>query len=856
MKDELNQINITNEGKSSEYGEHIRKFDNDDPRFIKEDALSGQAESFRAQESFETEPSSRTEIPGEIGGEDLSSAASSAASSSVGSVASSIGSSFGALAGVMATSVVAAVVVVVAFISSLVIDLSLVMSDMYSLVFEVQMSGEQEEDFVDPILAVLTGEDGTYQEQEVKADTLYLTFGDLQPGKEYTVRIKNSEKIFVEKSYFTAKTAVDRGSISAESKGGEVTVKVQSATLKAGEYYTLVAKDEQGNVVFTKDGVDPDAEYNFALPEAQNLYFSLSVGGKAFAVSQLEIEQQPKVEPQPAVHTHTYGELIPAVAPMCSTSGMAAHYYCEECGKYFDENKTETTEEALTIPATGHDYAFDSFVWTDDYGIARAKFVCGNNPKHWYWEEAVVTSEVLSVCSCDEDGVVLYTATYGEYSDQQRSVEPAFGHLYGNPEFIWTKAESGYEATAVFTCLRNSAHEERVTAEVVYADGVYNATATLDGAEYHDSFEPMRTMTFGTDDSRLYVTPIGYARTYSDTLPNDASLARYVTSENNIIKVTGNYDSGVNPINFYQIDADVQESDVYILFEDLTVDTSCYYDGAVVRLGAVNTLNVHLAFKGSTTLLSGSNPIFYSEGGVVNVYLYIFEGDEAQQVAWDFDSYSGSLFDCDSGEIHVYIWDSHDPTSGDQWAELTSDHKRKPSAPAGSGVASVDDGYVRVYADGYTDANGEYSFENTSTSNYVISGECTGDNPLTINTSNMDGSSAGVQKVTYYLTFDNLNLTASAWASAFNIKTYCDLELHIVYKGAVSITGYNHPAFSLEGGYDIMIYMDPYDSASTFNYGRQYGSSPKLYGSGDNPYSGNVRFVLDGTEVDRDGNVL
>ncbi|CDE22152.1 fibronectin type III domain protein [Acidiphilium sp. CAG:727] len=37
----------------------------------------------------------------------------------------------------------------------------------------------------------------------------------------------------------------------------------------------------------------------------------------------------------------------------CIAGGMKAHYTCEGCGKFFDEDKNGTTEAAGTIPATG-----------------------------------------------------------------------------------------------------------------------------------------------------------------------------------------------------------------------------------------------------------------------------------------------------------------------------------------------------------------------------------------------------------------------------------------------------------------------------------------------------------------------
>ena len=51
--------------------------------------------------------------------------------------------------------------------------------------------------------------------------------------------------------------------------------------------------------------------------------------------------------------SHNLGTLIEETPATCIDDGMKAHYYCSDCRKYFDESKNETTEEALTIPATG-----------------------------------------------------------------------------------------------------------------------------------------------------------------------------------------------------------------------------------------------------------------------------------------------------------------------------------------------------------------------------------------------------------------------------------------------------------------------------------------------------------------------
>ena len=56
----------------------------------------------------------------------------------------------------------------------------------------------------------------------------------------------------------------------------------------------------------------------------------------------------------------------------CVAGGMKAHYTCEECGKFFDEDKNETTEEALKTPISpyyGHNFGF----WVEEeYATCQA----------------------------------------------------------------------------------------------------------------------------------------------------------------------------------------------------------------------------------------------------------------------------------------------------------------------------------------------------------------------------------------------------------------------------------------------------------------------------------------------------
>ena len=61
----------------------------------------------------------------------------------------------------------------------------------------------------------------------------------------------------------------------------------------------------------------------------------------------------------PATGVHTFGTLIEEKPATCIDGGMKAHYKCTVCGKYFDADKNETTEEALKTPVSpyyGHNF--------------------------------------------------------------------------------------------------------------------------------------------------------------------------------------------------------------------------------------------------------------------------------------------------------------------------------------------------------------------------------------------------------------------------------------------------------------------------------------------------------------------
>ena len=372
---ELNNYGINNPDGFEETSLDARrqKYDNDNPKYIKENSLSKQKETERVSETFNDPIKVTEEKEEESVNVELSSGAS--ASSAMASASASVGGSVGALAGFVAASVIGAIVVAAVFLSTLSINLSLIMAEMDSLVFEVQMTGAQEEDFENPIYAILKGDD-YYNEQFIDPECLTVTFNDLQPGKEYTVTVKNEEKVFFERVYLTATEPIDKGEIISHMDGKDVYVSVQNAKLNSAEHYTIVAKDAEGNIVYTIDGVEPFTEYKFTLNEPKNLYFYLTVNGRTYAMDSIEL---PKYDFDNGVWTWGDDNLSATVTFVDKKGGESlvlnatvtrktTNATCEKDGsivytaKATYDGKTYTKKQTVVLESTGHSYegSYDS----------------------------------------------------------------------------------------------------------------------------------------------------------------------------------------------------------------------------------------------------------------------------------------------------------------------------------------------------------------------------------------------------------------------------------------------------------------------------------------------------------------
>ena len=179
-------------------------------------------------------------------------------------------------------------------------------------------------------------------------------------------------------------------------------------------------------------------------------------------------------------HVHQAGEPVKenVVQATCTEDGSY------DLVTYCVEDKVEMSREHKIVPALGHDYQFDSFVWTNF--TAKAKYVCSHDSSHVELHDAEVTSVVTTPASCETDGLKTYTASYDGHTDTKTEVIQSSGHDYQFDSFVWTN----FTAKAKYICSHNHEHvalydaqmsDEITTPAGCETEGVRTYTASYDG---------------------------------------------------------------------------------------------------------------------------------------------------------------------------------------------------------------------------------------------------------------------------------------------------------------------------------------------------------------------------------------
>lgn len=176
---------------------------------------------------------------------------------------------------------------------------------------------------------------------------------------------------------------------------------------------------------------------------------------------------------------HKYGTLISEKSSTCTEAGLAAHYLCSGCGKLFDADKNEKTEDELFIDIMGHKYgeiiAEKPATCTED-GM-RAHYECTTCSTFFDVEKNEKTEEELAIgrtgheygeiiaekpATCTKDGMSAHymCSKCGELFDSDKNTKTekeltiqTTGHVYGKiiKEVPATCTEDGM--AAYYRCL-------------------------------------------------------------------------------------------------------------------------------------------------------------------------------------------------------------------------------------------------------------------------------------------------------------------------------------------------------------------------------------------------------------------
>ena len=156
----------------------------------------------------------------------------------------------------------------------------------------------------------------------------------------------------------------------------------------------------------------------------------------------------------------------------------------------FTNTELGSDTKEVSIPATGHDWEYVDFTWTEDKVnggfTAVANYVCKNDSKHTQTVDATVTSEKTDP-TCEDGGKIVYTAVVDASISLDKNeckdtltvdIDPD-GHVWEFVDFTWTDAKDGFTAKANYVCKTDDSHKKSVDAKV--ESKTTDATCEKDG---------------------------------------------------------------------------------------------------------------------------------------------------------------------------------------------------------------------------------------------------------------------------------------------------------------------------------------------------------------------------------------
>ena len=145
----------------------------------------------------------------------------------------------------------------------------------------------------------------------------------------------------------------------------------------------------------------------------------------------------------------------------------------------FNNPYFETQTYVKTIPAH-HDWGEPTYTWSKSYGTCEAVVRCKKDASHVNRIVSFSTSRVIKEATCEEDGLIEYTAEFTADYLETQIIEVTVDALGHDSEVTYEWSDDGTKCTAYYVCHNDNSHNETFTVDA-YVTLSKDATCEEDG---------------------------------------------------------------------------------------------------------------------------------------------------------------------------------------------------------------------------------------------------------------------------------------------------------------------------------------------------------------------------------------
>ena len=192
-----------------------------------------------------------------------------------------------------------------------------------------------------------------------------------------------------------------------------------------------------------------------------------------------------------------------------------------------------------------HDMSEPSYAWKEvPDGYMCVAFSKCKNCDFDVADVASVSYAVTTAPTCLNEGTGTYTATfstaYGFPAQTKTVTLPATGHSWGEPEYIWTETEDGYDCTAKRVCKNDGTHVEDETVIAAYSVITKPTCLTTGLGRYYAAF----AADWATAGATKEVTLAALGHAFGDWTSNGNGTHTRVCANDHTHTETGNCTGG------------------------------------------------------------------------------------------------------------------------------------------------------------------------------------------------------------------------------------------------------------------------------------------------------------------------